>query len=280
MVDLGPNWIHGTDNNPIMRIAKETQTQLHDWDEKQQLYGTDGSPLSPAEAAEYGSLIWEDGLIASAFNYSRTHTSSIPATESLLDYFREQVKLLFTDLDEGVAETKRETLLHITEFWGAYVGSPVSRQSLKYYWLEECIEGENPFVAGTYEKILKHVARPALEKAEIRLETKVATITSRGEGGRERPGFTLDNGEVVDFDEVVVTSPLGWLKRNKNAFVPGLTSDMEKAVDSLGYGSLDKVCLCPCPPLETLPFAQLAQLTRLTHPEGLHNLPQSLLGKK
>lgn len=275
MVDLGPNWIHGTDDNPIMRIAKETQTQLHDWDEKQQLYGTDGSPLSPAEAAEYGSLIWEDGLIASAFNHSRTHTSSISANESLLDYFREQVKLLFTDLDEGVAERKRETLLHITEFWGAYVGSPVSRQSLKYYWLEECIEGENPFVAGTYEKILKHVARAALEKAEIRLETKVATITSRGEGGRERPGFMLDSGEVVDFDEVVVTSPLGWLKRNRNAFVPGLTSDMEKAVDSLGYGSLDKVC--PCPPFETLPFAQLAQLT---YSEGLHNLSQSLLGRK
>lgn len=224
-----------------MRIAKQTNTQLHDWDEKQQIYNTDGTLLSPAEAAEYGALIWDDGLIASAFNYSRTNTASIPANESLLDYFRKEVKSLFTDLDEGAAEAKRETLLHITEFWGAYVGSPVSRQSLKYFWLEECIEGENPFVAGTYMKILEHVAKAALEKADIRLKTKVATIISRGEDGRERPGVTVEGGEVEEFDEVVVTSPLGWLKRNKSAFVPGMTDDMVKAVDSLGYGSLDKV---------------------------------------
>lgn len=241
--DRGPNWIHGTENNGIFEIAKQTKTQLHSWEEKQQLFDTDGTPLSPVEAAEYGALLWDDGLIASAFRYSRQHTASIPASTSLLDYFRSEAAKLFADLPPQEADRKRATLLHICEFWGAYVGSPVSRQSLKFFWLEECIEGENPFVAETYHKILAHVAKPALDKADIRYENKVVEITCRGEG-EEKPKITVEGKGTEEFDEIVVTTPLGWLKRNKGAFKPGLTKEMEKAIDSLGYGSLDKVHIC------------------------------------
>lgn len=231
-----------------MTIAKQTHTQLHDWDENQQLFDTDGKPLAPDIAAEYGSLIWDDGLIASAFEYSRKNTATIDPNESLLDFFRKQVAKLFTDLPSVEAEKKRETLLHIAEFWGAYVGSPVSRQSLKYFWLEECIEGENPFVAETYHKILAHVAKAALEGADIRFESKVNAITCRGEGGGDRPSISVQGSETEEFDEVVVTAPLGWLKRNKDAFKPGLAPEVEKAIDSLGYGSLDKASPSPTIP--------------------------------
>lgn len=29
LIDLGPNWVHGTDHNPILDLAKETGTALH-----------------------------------------------------------------------------------------------------------------------------------------------------------------------------------------------------------------------------------------------------------
>ena len=225
-----------------MALAKETKTQLHNWDERQQLFHPDGSPLPTEQAIEYGSLIWDDGLIASAFKYSRAHSSRISADTSLLDFFRDEVQKLFTNLPAAQAKEKRDILLHITEFWGSYVGSPVSRQSLKFFWLEECIEGENPFVAGTYSKILARVAQPVLEKAEVKFETKVTTIRCKGsEVEGERPGITVEGGVRQDFDEVVVTTPLGWLKRNKDAFEPRLDPEIEKAVDALGYGCLDKV---------------------------------------
>jgi hypothetical protein len=41
----------------------------------------------------------------------------------------------------------------------------------------------------------------------------------------------------------VVTTPLGWLKKNKHAFEPPLPSRFSGAIDSIGYGSLEKVCL-------------------------------------
>lgn len=195
-----------------MQIARDTGTILHAWDEEQNVIDCQGSPLDPDEASEYGRLLWDDGLIAAAFKYSNEHSKSIPASRSLYDFFDEKVKDLFTDLPSLEAERKRKTLLQTVCMWGAYVGSPVDRQSLKFFFLEECIEGENPFVAGTYEKILEAVAKPAREKAIIRLETKVVRVISDGEGhanGQAERVLEIANGTRLAFDEVVCTMPLG-----------------------------------------------------------------------
>jgi phytoene dehydrogenase-like protein len=239
-VDLGPNWIHGTDDNPIFEIAKKTNTQLHYWDERQRILDTEGNALDTNEAEEYGSLLWENGLISQAFKYSRENTTSIDPATSLMDFFAEKAEGLFKDVEENEAQRKRRTLLQICDFWGSYVGSPTTKQSLKFFWLEECIEGENPFVAGTYTKILEYVARPALEKAEVKLETKVSAIKGRKTEG-EKVEVQVEGGEKLEFDEVVMTAPLGWLKRNKGVFVDGLTEELDTAIDAIGYGALDKV---------------------------------------
>ncbi|KAK0310734.1 hypothetical protein LTR01_003889 [Friedmanniomyces endolithicus] len=46
---------------------------------------------------------------------------------------------------------------------------------------------------------------------------------------------------MEEFDEVVVTAPLGWLKRNKEAFRPALPARLSQAICNIGYGTLDKV---------------------------------------
>jgi hypothetical protein len=241
----GPNWIHGTDDNPIMQIARDTKTKLHAWDEEQSVIDSKGNPMDPTEAGEYGRLLWDDGLIAAAFKYSNENSKSIPASRSLYDFFEEKAQDLFMDLPTDEAQRKRLGLLQACEMWGAYVGSPVQRQSLKFFWLEECIEGENPFVAGTYEKILEAVAKTAREKAEIKLETKVVKVLAEEKddngGCRARPIIETADGSRLAFDEVVCTMPLGWLKRNPEAFSPPLTPRLTKAISSIGYGTLDKV---------------------------------------
>ncbi|KAH0155422.1 FAD/NAD(P)-binding domain-containing protein, partial [Aureobasidium melanogenum] len=223
-VDLGPNWIHGTDDNPIFEIAKATKTDLHYWDERQRILDTDGKPLNEQDAEEIGRILWEDGLISQAFKYSREHTETIDPKISLMDYFKQEAESLWKDLSKEEQERKRQTFL----------------KSLKYFWLEECIEGENPFVAGTYTKILEYVARPALEKAEVKLETKVIGIKER-KREEDKVKVEVEGGDKYEFDEVVMTAPLGWLKRNKSVFVDGLTTELDKAIDAIGYGSLDKI---------------------------------------
>jgi len=48
-------------------------------------------------------------------------------------------------------------------------------------------------------------------------------------------------GSTQVFDEVVITAPLGWLKRNKSAFVPPLPARISQAIDNISYGRLEKV---------------------------------------
>jgi hypothetical protein len=134
LVDLGPNWIHGTDHNPILDLAKTTKTAMHTWGEKFKVFGADGNLLG--EGREYNDAMWK--IIAQAFKYSAQNTSTINPNESLKDFFEKKLLEEFpgqADLD------KKEILMQMAELWGAFVGSPVYRQSLKFFWLEECIDG-------------------------------------------------------------------------------------------------------------------------------------------
>ena len=157
-----------------------------------------------------------------------------------MDFVVERAKEKYTDRSPEEAERKRRLLLREAEAWGAFVGGTTQRQSLKFFWLEECIEGENPFIADTYKKILEAIAEPALNSANILLDTEVTAITSPEEGG-DTVEVQTASGLRQSFDEVVVTLPLGCLKLRKDLFSPALPARLATAIDSIGYGCLDKV---------------------------------------
>jgi len=238
----GPNWIHGTDNNPILDLAKETNTITMSWDGRQSVFDKLGNPMPAKEAAENTELVWE--IIEQAMAQSNEKSASIPADKSLYDFFKENLPKMIPSEMEGdeVVQRKREAVLNMSEMWGAFVGSPIQKQSLKFFWLEECIDGENLFVAETYHKVLEKVAEPALKGAEIKFGHKVKKIVSRGTEEDPSVEVLLDTQESMTFDEVVMTAPLGWLKRNQDAFEPELPSRFKQAISSISYGHLDKVC--------------------------------------
>jgi hypothetical protein len=72
-----------------------------------------------------------------AFKHSAANTSTIDPKESLYDFIVKKVPEVFpTD-----SQSQRKIILQMSEMWGTFVGSPVERQSLKFFWLEECIDG-------------------------------------------------------------------------------------------------------------------------------------------
>lgn len=229
-----------------MKIARETGTKLHAWDEEAIVFDSDGKSLEEKEVEQHNALLWDDGLIGAAFKYSNEYHDSIDPQRSLFDFFTEKVESLFKDEPADIAKRKRKTLLQFASMWGCYIGSPVTRQSLKFFWLEEVIEGENPFVAETYHKILDAVAKPAQKRAGIRLGREVLSIKSKDSNSthdEQQPQATvkLADGETLGFDEVVISCPLGWLKGNKDAFEPALPPRLSSAIDGISYGTLDKV---------------------------------------
>jgi len=222
-------------------LAKETKTVTSKWDGRQSVFDHLGRSLSEKDSAQFTELVWK--VIEEAMEYSNAHTATIPASKSLMDFFEGKAKEMFPTLynTDEKARSKRDNLLSMAEMWGAFVGSPIQKQSLKFFWLEECIDGENLFVAETYHKVLARIAAPALEKADIKFGHKATRITSKGDGGTLKVDVELTDRDPMSFDEVVMTTPLGWLKRNQDAFVPSLPPRLIQGIESIGYGTLDKV---------------------------------------
>ncbi|KAJ4157451.1 hypothetical protein NW754_009094 [Fusarium falciforme] len=237
LADVGPNWIHGTKDNPMLDLAKQTNTAVGSWDLTSCVFDEAGELFSVEDGEKYSDVMWE--IVQDAFKHSNNSSQDIDPKESLHDFFVQKVaeKIPSTEKDY---ERKRNIVMQISELWGAFVGSPIYRQSLKFFWLEECIEGENLFCAGTYKKVLDAVAKPAIEGAEIKFKTKVERISYRTDPG-DKAKVQVNGGQTLEFDEVVVTAPLGWLKRNLAAFEPALPARLTKAIGAIGYGCLEKV---------------------------------------
>ncbi|ETI20288.1 hypothetical protein G647_08322 [Cladophialophora carrionii CBS 160.54] len=273
LVDMGPNWIHGTKGNPIMRLAEQTGTLIMaPEEERQALFDTEGTRRPDSEAVDLSAKIWD--LVVDAFKYSDENSARIDPAVSLFEYFRAKID---DDCDEGLDRRKRDDLLREAQMWGPFVGDAIETQSLKFFFLEECIEGENVFVASTYRDILREAGRSATghsDNVELRLETEIVhfnldsgvVANDEGNGNNNGNGHGDDNvDDDVDrnnnnnshhhtvtlttshhqkhtFDEVIITCPLGWLKRNhEKAFTPSLPDRLTSAISNINYGRLEKL---------------------------------------
>jgi hypothetical protein len=81
-----------------------------------------------------------------------------------------------------------------------------------------------------------------LERADIKLGERVVEVSSVE---REIIGgqvvLKTEKGERFSFDEVLMTTPLGFLKRNKHMFKPPLPPRLLEGIDAVSVGRLEKV---------------------------------------
>lgn len=93
--------------------------------------------------------------------------------------------------------------------------------------------------------ILNRIAESVLSKALLRLSTKVIEISTNTNVGSDNTlsvAVSTNAKEAsVLCDEVVVTVPLGYLKRNLDSFSPPLPNHLTKAISHISYGRLEKV---------------------------------------
>lgn len=116
-----------------MDVAEATDTTLHDFEGHQLMIGSDGKVVNEEITAKISDLLWT--TIEEAFKYSNSHKDEIPAEKSLLDFIRERLE------QSDLSDEEKSTCLESARLWGAYVGDPIERQSLKFFSLEESIDG-------------------------------------------------------------------------------------------------------------------------------------------
>lgn len=92
-----------------------------------------GQAIESGKADESFELVWS--IIAEAFKYSNDECSRISPKTSLKDFFTEKVS------EKGFNDEDQTLILQMAEMWGAFIGDPWDKQSLKYFWLEECLDG-------------------------------------------------------------------------------------------------------------------------------------------
>lgn len=132
------------------------------------------------------------------------------------------------------------------------------------YLVEECI------VTSSFEAILAKIAEIPLKRATIHFNTRATSFRSLlGSHESSKVEVGIRDEEAHLFDEVVVTTPLGWLKSNKTAFEPRIDDELSTSIDAISIGHLEKVC-----------SFMLLEPFRSQHSfSGLHHISQRLLEK-
>lgn len=119
--------------------------------------------MSQEKAKEHSELVW--GIIADAFKHSNADSASIPSSKSLLDFFREKLK------EKDIEDESKKLVLQMCRIWGDFVGDVIEKQSLKYFWLEECIDGGSllRFFPFPSNQTYLTVSRKPLRRLDLRL---------------------------------------------------------------------------------------------------------------
>ena len=97
------------------------------------MYDECGYLLDQKKASEHGDMVW--GIIGDAFRYSHQESASIPQGLSLMDYFQSSLR------EKDLGKDSSTLILQMARIWGDFVGDVIEKQSLKYLWLDECIDG-------------------------------------------------------------------------------------------------------------------------------------------
>ncbi len=223
--------IHGLDGNPLTPIAQETGAIFYDMDVTA-IY-QDGKWLSSQEAGAACDKTW--ALSKQAIAYSKKHRGDIPQDKSLYDFVKETVQS-----DPDLSPVERDRIVKLSAFYTNISAADVSKQSLRNYWLEEELPGDHPLLASTYHKIIDAIARPSLHA--IRYNTVVRSMTNKQDGTIIVEANAADEALAsYAADAVIVTVPLGVLKARSIDFSPPLPQPLLSAIDSLGFGTAEKL---------------------------------------
>jgi monoamine oxidase len=229
-VDLGGSWIHHPVGNPMRAFADQVGVACRSGNPLSELAGFDhgeGRRLSKAEVAANLRLVNEQ--FPEAVDRLRTELGPEASVAEGIESF-----VAGAGLETGAARRARQGLRAWIE---AEAADLPERQSLRWMWNENEYGGEffGDLPTGGYGSLVDAMAAGV----DVRLGVEVAEVVRSAHGVAVRGvGGSVEHGS-----HVVVTVPLGVLKRGAPLFSPVLPPDRLAAIERLGFGRLEKVAL-------------------------------------
>lgn len=221
-VDLGASWIHGTDGNPLTRLADEAgiarmQTR---WDPNP-VFRPGGGRVFLDDAEDLA-----EALIEKARERAEERDNDISlgaAVEALPDWAR---------LDQ----TDRRRVRHVIHD-NIELEYAAGWQDLSAWNFDDSGDygGDEVVFPGGYGALPSHLA----QGLSIQTGQPVVRIEKAGKGVR----VTTGTGSSHEARHVLVTVPLGVLKARQIEFSHPLSKKRSAAIKSLGMGLMNKCCL-------------------------------------
>nr|WP_255569522.1 FAD-dependent oxidoreductase [Neoroseomonas alba] len=223
-LDLGGAWIHGPEGNPLTPLADQAGIRrLPTYDARSIMFDADGRRLTEAETTAIfdtvGQLIAHD----SPFAYRGARDVSLAEAVPIVDPTTRA-----TPYDQRVAAW-------LSSYIAGYAGGDAAEVSAQgWFGGEGEIPDENHLLAQGYNAITDLLGRGL----DIHLRQVVREVRMTG------AGVVVATAEQAYFvDRVVVTLPLGVLKRGDVAFDPPLPAAHQGAIARIGNGLLNKIIL-------------------------------------
>ena len=229
-VDLGGSWIHMPGGNPMRAFADLVGVPCHAADPVPEIVGFDcgeGRRL-PATEAEAVLGLYTEAFPAAAGQLAAELGPDASAADGI------EAFVARAGLAAGPARRARQMLYAAVEAESADLAE---RQSLRWMWNEFEYDGNyfGDMPDGGYRRLVEAMATGI----DVRLGVEVTEVALAAGGVRVRGA----DGAPEEGSHVVVTVPLGVLKRGAPRFSPALPPDRLAAIGRLGFGRFEKVAL-------------------------------------
>jgi monoamine oxidase len=212
----GASFIHGTEGNPITQLAKDSHTKMVAVDPHKFItFDRNGIPIPYKDVQKFHEkfqiLLKQAKELAFSSKYD---ISLFAALSSFVKYEN------FSPLEWDLFEIR---LL----FFEGYIGANYESISARHWDQEETWPGENCFLTSSYQPILEYL----MKNCPIQLNTIVRKINTRASD------VEVVTGKAIFYaDAVIITAPLGVLKKNDIVFDPPLPNYKQTAIQRLEMG--------------------------------------------
>ena len=216
-LDLGPSWVHGTENNPIADLLEQAGARFEttDWD-SYALY-VEGKPQEDCD--------WAFDI----FSFLEERKERISRDETV----EAAMKRFFAKRSYSALERKTVEQIAYSEIVTEF-GADLSDMSLACFDEGEEPSGGDAFVLGGFDRLIATLT----QGLDIRFGARVSAVRDLG------PRVEVAYGDKIErCDIAIVTVPLKLLQDGAIDFSPPLRGKRRAALAGLGMGHLHKTFL-------------------------------------
>ncbi|XP_072541146.1 spermine oxidase isoform X2 [Salminus brasiliensis] len=259
IIELGANWIHGQDGNPLFHLAKEHDLLVegmlankvmcspHSVTPRDYFFTQDGKQLCTESVDRVCSLFSK--LTSKAFESELEDRHRALSLGSYLDGAFAESPLAASEDGQKIFEWCKRSECTDEASSSLY---EVSASQLGYYIALEGgffnslgPEGYQAILAVLLKRLPSGITLNNKAVKSIQWDLKEHLQGTESKGMSHPVRVICEHDEIYEADHVIVTVSLGVLKQHAGAlFKPSLPKSKLDAIERLGFGTVDKIFLC------------------------------------